>query len=86
MFLAKHKGLVTTIFTFPHGCKFFSTSSLLTLSQTTNFRLFQSESLQTTILKFSKWVENSVQKGEIAHYEQLLLYPQCFQKTGSADT
>ena len=25
--------------------------------------------------------ENSVGKGEIAHYEQLLLFPQCFQKT-----
>ena len=31
--------------------------------------------------KFSKWVENTVDKGEIAHYEQFLLYPQCFQKT-----
>ena len=30
--------------------------------------------------KFSKWVENTVGKGEIAHYEQFLLFPQCFQK------
>ena len=30
--------------------------------------------------KFSKWVENSVGKGEIARYEQFLLFPQCFQK------
>ena len=30
--------------------------------------------------KFSKWVENTVGKGEIARYEQLLLFPQCFQK------
>ena len=29
---------------------------------------------------FSKWVENTVGKGEIAHYEQFLLFPQCFQK------
>ena len=36
--------------------------------------------------KFSKWVENSVGKGEIAHYEQFLLFPQCFQKTFTADT
>ena len=28
----------------------------------------------------SKWVENTVGKGEIACYEQLLLFPQCFQK------
>ena len=36
--------------------------------------------------KFSKMVENTVVKGEIACYEQILLYPQCFQKTCSADT
>ena len=30
--------------------------------------------------KFSKWVENTVGKGEIARKEQFLLYPQCFQK------
>ena len=30
--------------------------------------------------KFSKRVENTVGKGEIAHYEQFLLFPQCFQK------
>ena len=28
----------------------------------------------------SKWVENTVGKGEIARYEQFLLFPQCFQK------
>ena len=31
--------------------------------------------------KFSSRVENTVGKGEIAPYEQLLLFPQCFQKT-----
>ena len=31
--------------------------------------------------KFSKWVENTVGKGEIARYEQFLLFPQCFQRT-----
>ena len=36
--------------------------------------------------KFSKWVENTVGKGEIAHYEQFLLFPQCFQRTYTADT
>ena len=30
--------------------------------------------------KFSKRVENSVENGEIALYEQFLLFPQCFQK------
>ena len=32
--------------------------------------------------KLSKRVENNVGKGEIAHYEQFLLFPQCFQKAG----
>ena len=35
--------------------------------------------------KLSKRVENTVGKGEIAHYEQFLLFPQCFQKTCTAD-
>ena len=36
--------------------------------------------------KFSKWVENTVGRGKIAHYEQFLLFPQCFQKSSTADT
>ena len=31
------------------------------------------------------WVENIVGKGEIARYEQFLLFPQCFQKLSVAD-
>ena len=38
------------------------------------------------VRKFSKQIENTVGKGEIAHYEQFLLFPQCFQKTCTADT
>ena len=34
---------------------------------------------------FSRWVENTVGKGEIAPNEQFLLFPLCFQKTSSAD-
>ena len=30
--------------------------------------------------KFSKLVENTVGKGDIACYEQFLLFPQCFHK------
>ena len=30
--------------------------------------------------KLSKWVENTVGKGEITRYEQFLLFPQYFQK------
>ena len=36
--------------------------------------------------KFYKRVENTVGKGEIAHYEQFLLFPWCFQKICIADT
>ena len=36
--------------------------------------------------KFSRRVENTVEKGEIARYEQFLRFPQCFQKTCIADT
>ena len=28
--------------------------------------------------KFSRWLENTVGKGEIARYEQFLLFPRCF--------
>ena len=35
---------------------------------------------------FPKRIENTVGKGEIAHYEQFFLFPQCFQKTCSTDT
>ena len=34
--------------------------------------------------KFSKRVENTVGKGEIARYEQFLLFPPCFQRVCSA--
>ena len=35
---------------------------------------------------FSNGVENAVGKGEIARYEQFLLFPQSFQKTCIAAT
>ena len=66
----------------------------LTLSQTTNFRL---PKLKEFADDNSKFDENSgklynkvekkkkpVGKGEIALYEQFLLFPQCFQKTCTA--
>ena len=65
----------------------------LTLSQTTRFRLFQTESFcrqQFQIgengRKLSKLFENTVGKGEIARYEQFLLFLQCFQRARTADT
>ena len=35
--------------------------------------------------KFSERVENTVEKGEIVHYEQFLPFPQCFHKTCTAN-
>ena len=65
----------------------------LSLSQATNFRLFQTDKFADDNFefdengrKFSKRVENTVGKGEIARYEQFLLFPQYFQKTCPADT
>ena len=50
----------------------------------TNFRLFQTADnnfkFDENGRKLSKQVENTVGKGEIARYEQFLLFPQCFQK------
>ena len=69
-------------------------NGVLTLSQMTNLRFFQTERVladdnfksDENGRKFSKQVGNTVGKGEIAHYEQFLLFPQCFQKTCIADT
>ena len=36
--------------------------------------------------KFSKWIENTVGEGEIAHNKQFLLFLQCFQKFSNEDT
>ena len=55
-----------------------------------DFKLFQIETVcrytskfDESSIKFSKRVENTVGKGEIARYEQFLLFPQCFQKACS---
>ena len=37
-------------------------------------------------IQLSDRVENIVGKGEIARYEQFLLFPQCFQKFYVVDT
>ena len=59
----------------------------------TNFRLFRKAKefaddnfkFDENGRKFSEWVENTVEKGEIALHEQVLLLPQCFQKTCTED-
>ena len=40
----------------------------------------------TIRIQLSDTVENIVGKGEIARYEQFLLFPQCFRKLSNADT
>ena len=58
----------------------------LILTQMTNFRFFQSErqfQINENGKKFSRPIENTVGKGEIACYKQFLIFPQCFH---SADT
>ena len=58
----------------------------LTHYQTTNFRLFKTEFADDNFKfdeygrKVSKWVDNTGGKGEIARYEQFLIFTQCFQK------
>ena len=57
--------------------------TILTHSQTTNFRCFQIETVpkfDEKCIKFSIWVENTVGKGEIARYERFLLFQQCFKR------
>ena len=39
----------------------------------------------TNRMQLPDWVENIVGKGEIASYEQFLLFPQCFQKLSVVD-
>ena len=70
----------------------FTETNNLTLSQTTNFTFFQLKEFTDNFKfvknsrKFSKRVENTVGKAEIAHNEQFLLFPHCFQKNCTADT
>ena len=49
-----------------------------------NLKEFADENinLMKMVERFSKWLENTVGKGKIAHYEQFLLYPKCFQDQG----
>ena len=76
-----------SVFIYPHTTMVLLFSIFcLTHYQTTNFRLFQTEFADDNFKfdengrKLSKQVENTEGKGEIARYEQFLLFPQCFQK------
>ena len=66
--------------------------TLLTLSQTTILDSSKLQEFADDNFKFdehcrklSRQVENAMGKGEIARYEQFLLFPQSFQKTCTAD-
>ena len=91
----KEKLSVMGIFSLSHCllCPFRVKSHHLTLSQTTKFRLTKLKEFAGDKFKFnekgrklSKQIENTVGKGEITRYEQFLLFPQCFQKSCTADT
>ena len=66
--------------------------TLLNPFQKTNIRLLQTErdcmrhfKFDKNGGKFFKRIESTVGKGEIARYEQFLLFPQCFQKDCTAE-
>ena len=70
--------MIPTFNPFPNG-KILDASKLKEFADD-NFRFIENGK------KLSKQVENTVGKEEIAHYEQFLLFPQCFQKTCTVDT
>ena len=75
-FWKKEKMLVTSIFSFslnPLPDDEFQTSKLKEFAEN-NFEFEENGR------KLSEWVENTVGKGQIACYEQFLLFPQRFQK------
>ena len=87
------KMLVTSFFSFFHNGLILiglSPQDFLTLKLRNDkfLTLPKWKTLQTTISNLmkmtlagspSRWVENTVGKGEIARYEQFLFFPQCFQ-------
>ena len=75
--MLEEKHVLPVINPFPNN-KFLDSSKLKEFADN-NFKLGENGR------KFYKRVENTVGKGEIARYEQFLLFPQCFQKTCTAD-
>ena len=82
-----HKGVVSH-----NTCSLDKFRILLTLPKwpildPSNFKDFAGDNFKfdKNSRMFSKWIENAVGKGEIAPYEHFLLFPQCFQKTLTAD-
>ena len=65
---------------FARDTKFFPKRQILDSSKSKEFADENFKFNENGRMSF-KWVENTVGKGEIARYEQFLLFPQCFQKT-----
>ena len=81
------KFLVTSIFSFSNNVFYpivdiFSSITRRQISDWSKMKQSAEDNLKfvENIRKFSKRVENTVGKGEIARYKQFLLLPQCFQK------
>ena len=87
--MMKFPSSVTHYYTIPHfdTLKIYSCGKQQILDSS-KFKEFADDNFSFDVngRKFSKWVEKTVGKGDIAHYEQFLLFPQCFQKTFNADT
>ena len=56
----------------------------LSLSQTTNFRLFQTEGLQMTFSNLIEMAESSLKRQQTL-LQAISVFPWCFQKTCSTD-
>ena len=50
------------------------------------FRNHYDKNLHKREFHYEKELEDIVAKVEIAHYEQFLLFPHCFQKSSAAET
>ena len=67
------------------SCQPFPKRQILDTSKLKKFVDYNSKFIENG-RQLSKQVENTVGEGEIARYEQFLLFPQCFHKTCCADT
>ena len=80
--------LIKATMTLKEIMSFYGNQMFLTHYQMTNLRLVQTEGVGRRQFnpfdengrKLSEKVENTMGKGEIASYEQFLLFPPCFQK------
>ena len=62
------------------GCVFYESITIQQILDSSKLKDFADDNFKfdENGRKLSKWVENTVGKGEIAHYEQFPFFPQCF--------